>query len=570
MDSEDDLCYVSEEEEVTNMNGEDYDDYDDYGYEEDEGSDDYDAEDDELVDTTWNCTVWSEDDIRRRQEEDITEIRNGIPVSRVSATILLYHYKWNVTKVLDDWFANEENVRMTVGLLEKPVVGYPEAMKLICAICFDKFRRRNMYTASCGHPFCSSCWKGYISTSINDGPGCLTLRCPDPSCRAAVDQDLVNNMLASDKEKEKYCQYLLRSYVESSKKIKWCPAPGCDFAIEVGSGSYDVSCKCTHNFCWNCNEEAHRPVQCGTVAQWILKNSAESENTNWILSNSKPCPKCNRPIEKNSGCMHMTCTPPCKFEFCWLCLGSWSDHGSETGGYYACNRYTKAKNEGMFDATEQKIKMAKRSLEKYTHYYERWSGNESSRKKAIAYLQQMQDVHLKNLSDKHCQTVSQLEFIVEAWLQIIECRRVLKWTYAAGYYLPDRNKCAKTKKQFFEFVQGQAESALERLHHCAEEDMKLYLDAEGPREDFNDFRTNLVSLTKNTRTFFENLVRALENDLAQVDSLGPRRSMIGGSLLPTNETEKRPSGEATAHAEDKEGAEEIFGTSCLAVVLSQS
>ncbi|KAF5196048.1 RING/U-box superfamily protein [Thalictrum thalictroides] len=172
MNSEYDLCYVSddydeyyneEDEEVTNMNGED-DNYDDYGYEEDEGSDDYSAEDDELVDTTWNCTVWSEDDIRRRQEKDITEICNGLLVSRVSATILLYHYKWNVTKVLDDWFANEENVRMTVGLLEKPVVGYPDAMKLICAICFDKFRRRNMYTVSCGHPFCSSCWKGYISS----------------------------------------------------------------------------------------------------------------------------------------------------------------------------------------------------------------------------------------------------------------------------------------------------------------------------------------------------------------------------------------------------------------------
>jgi hypothetical protein len=44
------------------------------------------------------------------------------------------------------------------------------------------------------------------------------------------------------------------------------------------------------------------------VRKWITKNSAESENLNWILANTKPCPKCHRPIEKNQGCMHMTCS----------------------------------------------------------------------------------------------------------------------------------------------------------------------------------------------------------------------------------------------------------------------
>ena len=31
---------------------------------------------------------------------------------------------------------------------------------------------------------------------------------------------------------------------------------------------------------------------------------------------------------------------------CRLCLGAWSDHGERTGGFYACNRYETAKQEG--------------------------------------------------------------------------------------------------------------------------------------------------------------------------------------------------------------------------------
>ncbi|KAG5530856.1 hypothetical protein RHGRI_025719 [Rhododendron griersonianum] len=269
-----------------------------------------------------------------------------------------------------------------------------------------------------------------------------------------------------------------------------------------------------------------------------------------ILANSKPCPKCKRPIEKNQGCMHMTCTPPCKFEFCWLCLGAWSDHGERTGGFYACNRYEAAKQEGAYDETERRREMAKNSLERYTHYYERWATNQSSRQKALADLHQMQTVNLEKLSDKQSQPESQLKFITEAWLQnvnvlvaggrfttitatttttttsiiiiaivaiIVECRRVLKWTYAYGYYLPEPEHA---KRQFFEYLQGEAEAGLERLHQCAEKDVQAYLGPEPPPTDFNDFRTKLAGLTSVTRNYFENLVRALENGLSDVDSQG--------------------------------------------------
>lgn len=68
--------------------------------------------------------------------------------------------------------------------------------------------------------FCPFDILGYISTSINDGPGCLMLRCPDPTCDAAIGQDMIN-LLVSDEDKQKYARYLLRSYIEDNKKV--CP-----------------------------------------------------------------------------------------------------------------------------------------------------------------------------------------------------------------------------------------------------------------------------------------------------------------------------------------------------------
>lgn len=46
------------------------------------------------------------------------------------------------------------------------------------------------------------------------------------------------------------------------------------------------------------------------------------------------------------------------------------------------------------------------------------------------------------------------------------------------------------------FFLGEAESGLERLHQCAEKELQVYLEAETPLKDFNDFRTKLAGLTR--------------------------------------------------------------------------
>lgn len=196
----------------------------------------------------------------------------------------------------------------------------------------------------------------------------------------------------------------------------------------------DVHCDCGADFCFTCREEAHRPVGCETVRKWLVKNSAESENLNWILANTKQCPKCKRPIEKNQGCMHMTCSQ-CRFEFCWLCVGAWSDHGERTGGFYACNRYEAAKNKGTLDDAALARERAKSALERYMHYYQRWAEHDRARKRSQeAATQASARLKLEALSEATATPTTQLRFVSDAWDQVVRCRRVLKWTYAYGYY----------------------------------------------------------------------------------------------------------------------------------------
>lgn len=442
-------------------------------------------------------TVLREESMKQLQEDDISKVSSVLSVSRGIACTLLLHKSWKLSSVFEDWFADEDGLRTAIGISRKQL---SPKLGNYCKVCLENVDIGTMLSAACGHLFCSDCWKAHVSISINDGPGCLSLHCPEPKCKAIAGLDMVES-LAADEDKQTYYKYLYRSYVELSKNRKWCPAPGCDAAVEFdvgGSESYDVCCDCSYNFCWNCTEEAHRPVSCATVAKWIEKNSSETDNTTWIMAFTKPCPKCKRQIEKNHGCNHMTCSQPCRFEFCWLCLDTWNSY------YHRCNKFETAE--------ASSIAATRTELMRYSHYFERWISNHRSRNIALADLARVRKEYLPLLLEVQGKPDLDLQFVVEAWDQIVECRRVLKWSYAYGFYIEAE------KKALFECLQGGAEAALERLHHCAENEMKKYVEADAALDGFREFCKKLKSLTKITRDYFENLVKAFENDLCEVES----------------------------------------------------
>lgn len=460
-----------------------------------------------------NYMILKESDIRQRMESDITALSSVLSVTKQEASILLRHYNWCVTNVHEAWFADESGVRKKVGLVEEAKEQHTDEgtddhgdRYLTCGICFDLYSLALMKFAGCGHPFCDECWRQYVNVSVEGGLGCLTLKCPQPECGVAVGEDIID-AVAFEEDKKKYYRYLVRSYVEDNKTRKWCPALDCDYAVDFAAGdhTFDVSCLCSHTFCWQCCEEKHRPIDCDTVAKWNLRNNSEAENVAWKKAYTKPCPQCQRPIEKAEGCMHMTCSKPCGFQYCWLCLGEWFGHQTR-----ACNAFED--KGGDKEANE-----LRENLRRYQHYYVRWAANEKSRQIALRDLQGVQKHHTDCSSG--LLVSSDIDSLEKAWKQIVECRRVLKWTYAYEFYLPDYED---VKKEFFEYLQGEAERSLERLHNCAE---KEFLE-EVSYEPCKQVKKKLVTLTKVTRTYFENLVRALENDLSDVTCKRPGASDV--------------------------------------------
>jgi len=70
-------------------------------------------------------------------------------------------------------------------------------------------------------------------------------------------------------------------------------------------------------------------------------HDAENTSAEELLKEiSKPCPKCKVPIQKSTGCDHMTCSR-CRHQFCWPCLADYNAVARQGNHYHAltCPHY---------------------------------------------------------------------------------------------------------------------------------------------------------------------------------------------------------------------------------------
>ncbi|OMJ73534.1 hypothetical protein SteCoe_27758 [Stentor coeruleus] len=468
-------------------------------------------------------TILTFTDMSYKLQSLVDEYSEMLEISKDESLILLNYYKWKPYKLQEDWFENESLIRIKAGILEQLNTDTTKtrgkklgSLKLVkgtqgcCQICFESLAERD--ALMCGHVFCCNCWRSYIEDLIRQN-SIVEATCPSFGCMLKIPESMVLKY-AEEEMKEKYVKLKCCNFITMSQMYKFCPFPGCEYIAECSyMGTYEITCNCDFVFCFGCGEEAHRPTLCHTVKEWNTKNSAESENINWILANTKQCPSCRKPIEKNQGCNHMTCYREiggCGYEFCWLCSGKWSEHSSTTGGYYKCNKYEElvAKNEAL-KCQETQRKSDKTELGKYMWYFERY--NNHSKAQILAKDKQIGHIEKKmqQLHDIKQYPIGEVEFLKSAVEQVIRCRRVLKWTYVFGYYLGPG-----LEKNLFEHLQEKLEENTDHLHELVEKPLDEFLDVNNTdKSKFYHYKSDLTNYFQVTKQFFENLLDGIENGL---------------------------------------------------------
>lgn len=165
------------------------------------------------------------------------------------------------------------------------------------------------------------------------------IRCLEPNCTVIFDYDAIKNILVGANNKDlfdRYDRFRLEQQLEQMPDFIWC-AHGCGSGQLATDGAANniVTCvKCRKRTCFIHRTKWHEGLTCTNYDQQI--NPERQATKQWFAQKTKSCPRCRSPIEKISGCDHMTCSR-CQCEFCWACLADYANI-REHGNHYHNNR----------------------------------------------------------------------------------------------------------------------------------------------------------------------------------------------------------------------------------------
>ncbi len=195
--------------------------------------------------------------------------------------------------------------------------------KRLCATCYENFVPLMRYRFDCWHTdTCGDCLRAYVRVQANqgniayircphiesDGNQCSHYITPSEIRQLAIDSEADRDIISHAEQAIINSQRL--SLLTTVRHLKVCHL--CD-GFFIYRGRNMIHCpNCDGEYCAHCR--ADRTECNGEV--YRCANARYGSRNNAVF---KMCPRCTQPIQRTSGCNHMTCER-CNYQFCWTCL----------------------------------------------------------------------------------------------------------------------------------------------------------------------------------------------------------------------------------------------------------
>ena len=315
--------------------------------------------------------------------------------------------------------------------------------------------------------------------------------------------------LARPRPARSYERSLLESYIEDNAKVKWCPSvPHCGAAVEVfGELCCEPLCSCGLRFCFACGDAPHSPCTCAMLRMWKVKCSDASETANWLVANTKPCPKCSKPVEKAGGCNLVACT--CGQCFCWLCgQATGREHTWNSIAGHSCGRYR--------DDSEAAAERATRDLQRYLHFHSRWKAHDDSRALEEAHRAAVA-AKVDTAVDAGGAPLRDYSWLAAAQTQLFIARRCLSHCYVFSFYY--FAEAGENGEMYADDMTLQERALKQDLFDDHREELERCVEAlsqriEAPLESMSEAsRLEVVNLTALVDARCANMFEIVEHDL---------------------------------------------------------
>jgi ariadne-1 len=477
------------------------------------------------------------------------------------AELVLVNYNWNIDKLTEEWYENTEKIKIESHIEQSAeslakISEFFSKNKIsedICPICYTDIEKESAFSLKCNHYICKECYIEYINDKLLSEPiNILNTPCPLSGCNLYLTRTIFKKCITERSMQRIFAKSVVRNFTVTNKEIKSCPNPRCNISVRVqDSIAKEIKCKCGTVFCFSCLEESHLPCDCEMAKQWreFTKDKGSGEDFQWIKDNTKKCPKCSTPIEKNQGCNHMRCNKAvggCGFEFCWICMKSWNSHTiTSINSYYKCEKITekefnkekKKKNLYIPKKLQKMFEGLKlNELERYVKYYKEWYERYRNLEISDKIKEKIQESK-KNLIEKKNLVENDLIFLDECLDIIIDCNRLLKYLYIFEYFLDDKVNTSLFENNL-EILKNQSDSLLE-LIEMDKLPAIIKIDEEKKfKEMFNKYRDHISTLNHTTQLFKTNLLKEIQNDL--YDQINyDRLKNLSATLVGEKRTKKK-------------------------------